>query len=158
MIKQGLVEQLKATQEFFDRSTACLEESDSSFAPKEGMMSVAQHVAHVAQGVDWFIDGMFSRTAFKMDFEEQLKPVMACASLAAARDWFKKSMANAIAVLESKSEADLQQSLPENPIMNAVPRPAVVGALAEHTAHHRGALTVYSRLLGKQPAMPYGEM
>jgi uncharacterized damage-inducible protein DinB len=26
----------------------------------------------------------------------------------------------------------------------------------EHTAHHRGALTVYSRLLGKVPPMPYG--
>lgn len=25
-----------------------------------------------------------------------------------------------------------------------------------HTAHHRGALTVYARALGKTPAMPYG--
>jgi uncharacterized damage-inducible protein DinB len=28
--------------------------------------------------------------------------------------------------------------------------------MVEHTAHHRGALTVYSRLLGKVPLMPYG--
>jgi len=27
--------------------------------------------------------------------------------------------------------------------------------MVEHTAHHRGALTVYSRVLGKVPAMPY---
>jgi uncharacterized damage-inducible protein DinB len=28
--------------------------------------------------------------------------------------------------------------------------------MVEHTAHHRGALTVYSRKLGKVPPMPYG--
>jgi hypothetical protein len=28
----------------------------------------------------------------------------------------------------------------------------------DHTAHHRGALTVYSRLLGKVPKMPYADM
>jgi uncharacterized damage-inducible protein DinB len=27
--------------------------------------------------------------------------------------------------------------------------------MVEHTAHHRGALTVYSRLLGKVSQMPY---
>jgi hypothetical protein len=27
--------------------------------------------------------------------------------------------------------------------------------MVEHTAHHRGALTAYSRLLGKVPPMPY---
>jgi uncharacterized damage-inducible protein DinB len=31
----------------------------------------------------------------------------------------------------------------------------VVWGMIEHTAHHRGALTVYSRLLGKVPPMPY---
>ena len=32
----------------------------------------------------------------------------------------------------------------------------IVWAMVEHTAHHRGALTVYSRPLGKVPPMPYG--
>ncbi|MCF8432232.1 MAG: DinB family protein [Melioribacteraceae bacterium] len=35
---------------------------------------------------------------------------------------------------------------------------AVVGAIADHSAHHRGALAVYARLAGKVPKMPYGEM
>jgi uncharacterized damage-inducible protein DinB len=41
--------------------------------------------------------------------------------------------------------------------MGGVPRWSVVSAISDHTAHHRGALTVYSRLLGKVPVMPYAE-
>jgi len=35
------------------------------------------------------------------------------------------------------------------------PRAAVVSGIADHTAHHRGALSVYARLIGKEPPMPY---
>ena len=39
--------------------------------------------------------------------------------------------------------------------MGGLPRSAIFGAITDHTAHHRGALTVYARLLGKTPPMPY---
>jgi uncharacterized damage-inducible protein DinB len=39
--------------------------------------------------------------------------------------------------------------------MGGLPKHAIWTAVLDHTAHHRGALTVYSRLLGKVPAMPY---
>ena len=52
-------------------------------------------------------------------------------------------------------QEELRASLPPGPIMGGVPREAFVNGLADHTAHHRGALTVYSRLLGKVPDMPY---
>jgi uncharacterized damage-inducible protein DinB len=42
--------------------------------------------------------------------------------------------------------------------MGGQPRHSIIGALIDHTAHHRGALTVYARLLSKVPPMPYGEM
>ena len=32
---------------------------------------------------------------------------------------------------------------------------AIVGGIEDHTAHHRGALTVYARLLDRVPPMPY---
>jgi uncharacterized damage-inducible protein DinB len=48
--------------------------------------------------------------------------------------------------------------LPPGPVMGGMPRMAIVGAIQDHTAHHRGALTVYSRLCGHTPAMPYMEM
>jgi uncharacterized damage-inducible protein DinB len=40
--------------------------------------------------------------------------------------------------------------------MGGQPISDIVWAMVEHTAHHRGALTVYSRQLGKVPPMPYG--
>jgi uncharacterized damage-inducible protein DinB len=40
--------------------------------------------------------------------------------------------------------------------MGGQPITDIVWAMVEHTAHHRGALTVYSRELGKVPVMPYG--
>jgi uncharacterized damage-inducible protein DinB len=43
-------------------------------------------------------------------------------------------------------------------IMTGAPKMAVVGAIGDHTAHHRGALAVYARLLGKEPKMPYANM
>jgi uncharacterized damage-inducible protein DinB len=40
--------------------------------------------------------------------------------------------------------------------MGGQPVSDIVWATVEHTAHHRGALTVYSRSLGKVLPMPYG--
>jgi uncharacterized damage-inducible protein DinB len=34
---------------------------------------------------------------------------------------------------------------------------AIFGAITDHTAHHRGALTVYARLAGAVPPMPYAD-
>ena len=39
--------------------------------------------------------------------------------------------------------------------MGGQPVSDVFWGLVDHTAHHRGALTVYARLLGKVPPMPY---
>jgi len=36
-----------------------------------------------------------------------------------------------------------------------MPRMAMIGAITDHTAHHRGALTVYARLNQVVPPMPY---
>lgn len=53
------------------------------------------------------------------------------------------------------SEAELAAPMAENPILSG-PVHHVVAAIVDHTAHHRGALTVYARLRGQVPAMPYG--
>ena len=49
--------QLLASKDFFERSTRNLDEADSQFRPQEGMMTVAQQVAHTAHTLDWFIQG-----------------------------------------------------------------------------------------------------
>lgn len=158
MIKQGLHGQLASMKEFFDRSTRSLVEADSGFAPKEGMFTAAAQVAHAAQTVEWFMSGAFDPGGFNMDFENMDKAVRAVTSLAAARQWWDKACASAKSTIDAHSDEEWSAPLPPGPIMGGVPRSAIFGALTDHSAHHRGALTVYSRLLGKVPPMPYMEM
>ncbi|HEV3200599.1 MAG TPA: DinB family protein [Bryobacteraceae bacterium] len=158
MIKPGLFGQLKAMKEFFDRSTRVLEEADSTFAPKPEMFTTAQQVAHVAQTIDWFVAGAFAESGFGLDFETMDKEVRAVTSLTAARAWMERACAAANASVEAHSDADWMASLAPGPIMGGQPRFVIFGAMTDHSAHHRGALTVYSRLLGKVPPMPYVDM
>jgi uncharacterized damage-inducible protein DinB len=158
MIKPRLLGELAAMREFFDRSTRVLEEADSGFAPKDGMFTTAQQVAHVAQTIDWFLNGAFAAGGFDMDFEGMDKQVRGYTSLTAARAWFARAIAGGKTAVEAHSEEEWMSPLPPGPIMGGQPRLAILGALTDHTAHHRGALTVYSRLLGKVPPMPYMDM
>jgi len=151
----SLVQQLQASKEFFDRSTRCLTEDDSGFAPAEGLWTVAQQVAHIAQTVDWLIDGGFG-SGFDMNFEKHARETAQVTSLADARARLERAYQRAIDTVTTKSEAELAEALPENPFMKG-PRCSVIEGVIDHTAHHRGALTVYSRLRGHTPAMPYGE-
>ncbi len=148
--------QLLASQEFFERSSRVLDEADSGFRPQEGMMTVAQLIAHTAQTLDWFIEGASRPEGFDLDFEKLAKALEAVTSVAAARQMLQTAYANAIDFLRSRSPEDLSQPLPPGPVMGGQPINDIVWAMVEHTAHHRGALTVYSRLLGKVPPMPYG--
>jgi uncharacterized damage-inducible protein DinB len=148
--------QLLASQGFFERSTRVLDEADSGFRPREGMMTVAQQVAHTAQTLDWFIEGVSRPEGFDLDFEKHAKALEGITSLATARQMVQAAYAKALHFLRSRSPEDLSQPLPPGPVMGGQPVSDIVWAMVEHTAHHRGALTVYSRLLGKVPPMPYG--
>jgi uncharacterized damage-inducible protein DinB len=148
--------QLLASKEFFERSTRVLDEADAAFRPHPGMMTVAQQVAHTAQTLNWFIEGASRREGFDLDFEKQAKALDAVTSLASARQMLETAYGNAIRFLRLRSPEDLAQPLPPGPVMGGQPISDIVWSMVEHTAHHRGALTVYSRLLGKVPPMPYG--
>jgi uncharacterized damage-inducible protein DinB len=157
MNKNAVTETLNSMKEYFDRSTRMLEEADSGFAPKKDMFTAAQQVAHAAQTIEWFIQGIFAPAGFDLNFERIDKEVRSVTSLGAARKWMERALAAAIRAAETHTEGEWAELLPENPIMGVVPRYAVLSALTDHTAHHRGALTVYSRLLGKVPPMPYAD-
>ena len=157
-MKERLAGQVSSIKEWFERSTRVLDESDSGFAPKDGMYTAAQQVAHAAQTIDWFFDGAFNSGGFNMDFEKMDKEIRAVTSLKLAREWFDRSIQTATAGVEAHSDEEWNSPLPEGPIMGGLPRASIMGAILDHSAHHRGALTVYSRLLGKVPPMPYMEM
>lgn len=157
LAQQALTE-LNATHEYFNRSTRNLTEAHSAFAPVPDTMTASQHVAHVAHTIDWFIEGAFRPEGFDMNFDQHAASWLRVSSLAAARDWFEKAMATAKATLSTKSDAELMEALPPGPIMGGAPRLAIVSAITDHTAHHRGALTIYARLEGLVPPMPYMDM
>jgi uncharacterized damage-inducible protein DinB len=158
MTAQALVAELKSSREFFERSSRCLAEQDSQFRPAEGMYTVAQQVSHAAQTVDWFVDAATRPEGFDVDFERHIRQAMAVTSLTAAREWLNRAFDAAERYFGERTQQELDRLLPPGPIMGDTPIWALVSGIVEHTAHHRGALTVYSRMLGKTPPMPYGDM
>jgi uncharacterized damage-inducible protein DinB len=120
------------------------------------MMTVAQQVAHTAQTIEWFLDGASRPEGFDLDFAEHAKALAEVRSLTEARNRLDNAFVRAVDFLRGKTPEDLARPLPPGPVMGGRPVFEIIGAMVEHTAHHRGALTVYSRLLGKVPPMPYG--
>ncbi len=155
---QQLQAELAAALEYFNRSTGALTEEDSGFSPADGVFTAAQQVAHAAQTIDWFIEGAFRPGGFTMDFEAHEVAVRAVTSLTEARAWLTKAVENARQTIDAHSDEEWAQPLPAGPVMGGAPRAAIFGAITDHTAHHRGALTIYARLRGKTPPMPYMDM
>ena len=113
-------------------------------------------MAHVAHTIDWFMAGGFG-DGFDLDFAAHDAKVREFTSLAAARNWLDRAVDSAAETVTNKSAEEMMGSIPDGPVMGGEPRAAVVGAICEHTAHHRGALAVYARLLGRKPPMPYSD-
>ena len=158
MLSKLIIERLQSTYQFFLNTTECLAEKDSSFAPKKGMLTVAQHVSGVAHTIDWFINGAFGDKGFDLDFEAGKKKVMSCESLTQALEQLKVAVDKAVKAVEGKSDEFLLEPLPAESPIAGQPLDTIFWAMTDHTAHHRGALAVYARLLGKTPKIPYQDM
>jgi len=158
MTPEEIALSVETSREFFNRSTRALTEANSNFAPTPGTFTAAAQIAHTAQTIDWFFNGAFAPAGFDMNFEQMDKDVRGCQSLDAARAWFNAATDRAKATAAAHTAEEWAAPLPAGPIMGGLPRVAIINALTDHTAHHRGALTVYTRLLGMVPPMPYGDM
>lgn len=153
-ISKGLVMDLESTKRFFKTTLSVFEPEDAGYAPFDMLYTVAGHVAHTADSVDWFIEGAFGK-GWDMDFDGLIAKAKAVTSLEEAVEWLDRAFANAVEVVGSASDEALFEPIPDTRIMEGAPRIAVVSGIVDHTAHHRGSLAVYARLLGKEPAMPY---
>jgi uncharacterized damage-inducible protein DinB len=154
--REQLRHELESSKEFFERSTRVLQEEHSGFAPTPDQYTAAAQVGHTALMIDWFLQGAFG-TGFDMDFEGHERQARAVTSLAAARKMLEEAYGRAIAATAEKSEAEWLELFAADSLMPG-PKTAVVFGIVEHSAHHRGALSVYARLLGLKPLMPYMEM
>jgi uncharacterized damage-inducible protein DinB len=154
-VSEGLIQQLESTQKFFNTTLSIFVSEDGGFAPFPELYTVAGHVAHAADSIDWFIEGAFG-DGWDMDLDASIAKAKAVTSLEEAIKWLDRAFTNAIAVVGAASDQVLIELIPDEQIMGAAPRLAIVSAIVDHTAHHRGSLAVYARLIGKEPPMPYG--
>ncbi len=154
-VSEGLVKELESTQKFFNTTVSVFEPDDAGFAPYPELYTVAGHIAHAADSIDWFIEGAFG-DGWDMDFEGLIAKAKEVTSLQEATEWLDRSFVNARAVVGEASDQVLFELIPDTQIMKGAPRLAVVSGIVDHTAHHRGSLAVYARLIGKQAPMPYG--
>jgi uncharacterized damage-inducible protein DinB len=154
-VSEGLVHQLESTKKFFNTTLSIFVPEDGGFAPYPELYTVAGHVAHAADSIDWFIEGAFG-DGWDMDFDALIARAKAVTSLEEATEWLDRAFTNAIAVVGAASDQALFEPIPDDRIMGAAPRLAIVSAIVDHTAHHRGSLAVYARLIGKEAPMPYG--
>lgn len=150
-----LVAQLQTSLKYMKTTVSAFDEGDSGFAPQPELYTVAGHIAHAADSVDWFVEGAFGE-GWNMNFEGLIAAARGVTSLDDANAWLERAYAAAIAAIEAAPDEVLLAPIPDERIMRGAPRAAIVGAIVDHTAHHRGALTVYARILGKVSPMPYG--
>lgn len=156
MSTNPLVHEIHSLHNFFKRSVSIFTEADSRFAPSPEMYPVAGQIAHTAFTIDWFLDAAFVRTdGFDMQFDEHIRLAMEASSLTAELARFDKACARATELIGGAPMDFMMQPIPNDQIAPGAPRLWIVGAMTDHTAHHRGALTVYARLLGKVSPMPY---
>jgi uncharacterized damage-inducible protein DinB len=151
---EELVLQLQMTQKYFKTTLSILESADEGFAPSPDAFTVAGQVAHAADSIDWFMEGAFG-DGWDLDFDASIAKAKAVTSLQEATEWLDRAFANAISIIGGQSDEQLMQPIADTRIMGDAPRRAVVSGIVDHTAHHRGSLAVYARLVGKVPLMPY---
>jgi len=153
--KNTATEILESQLSGFLNSTYALEEADSGFRPTEDLMTVAQQFRHTWMTVKWFTDAAFTGKGFDMSFEEFERETKKASSLTEERDRLKAVFNQSLDLWGTLTDEQIMELMPDNPILGSAPKLALVTACHDHTAHHRGALTVYTRLLGKVPPMPY---
>lgn len=158
VLHQELDAILANSQAYFERTISVLTEEHASLKPNDGAFTPPAMIAHVAITVDWFMDGALKGDdGFSMDFEAHDREAKLITSMEAARSMLKDAYESARARTKKASAEQWMSPLPLGPIMGGLPRRTVISGIQEHTAHHRGALSVYARLAGLTAPMPYGD-
>lgn len=157
MDKKFWIQELQSAEKFFWTATGWIEESHKDFKPAEESLTVLQQIGHVGQSVDWFLEGAFSDSGFDTNFDTHWGKVNECSSLEEAKTWVSNSFREVIQLLERRDVLEWTFAIAEGPIMGGAPRYAILPGIIDHTAHHRGSLSVYARMLGIEPSMPYAE-
>jgi len=156
-MKEGLIKELEYQEKFILNTINCFAEEDSTFRPNEKMFTVAEHVGHAAETIDWFFEGAFGKNGFDMNFDNYEEKMKKHQSFDESVKLLKEATIRGIETINKIQDTELMAPI-TGEIMKGAPKMAIINAITDHTAHHRGALSVYARLLDKTPTMPYDGM
>ena len=149
---------LEGARRFLHRSTRCLTEEDSTFSPGPKCFTVAEQIQHMADAVDFLIRGAFIDKKYNLNFDADITNPDAhrVKSKKEALENFDKAITWAMQLVSKMSDAELSAPIPSTPLMPPwYTLRDILLLVIDHTAHHRGALTTYSRMLGRSPNIPY---
>lgn len=152
--QENLAAQLRSSLKYFQGTASGFDEDDSGFAPDPEMFTVAAQIAHTADTIEWFLEGAFGK-GWDLDFEKIDARARAVTSLAEANAGLERAFKAAIGAVEAATDEELRTPIPDERMMKGMPRAGIVNGIVDHTAHHRGSLAVYLRVMGRKPPMPY---
>ncbi len=147
-------ELLRNEKKFLMRVLKDFSPEHADFAPAAGMMTVSQQIRHIAETMSWFRKGAFEGT-FDMDFERLEGRLREPVTIEQALAELEHAYEDYDSFLAGCTPEDLAEPMAPNPVFGELPRLVVFSAQTDHTAHHRGALTVYLRMLGVKPELIY---
>lgn len=151
---QMAAQSLRQERKFLGNILKDFRPEHGEFRPAPGMMTVQQQIRHIAHTVHWFREGAFGK-GFSMDFAAAAAELEIPKTLAEALAELNETYERFITFVEPLDAEALSAPMPDNPIFGPAPRAIVIPACMDHSAHHRGALAVYLRLLGIVPTMIY---
>ena len=115
---------------------------------------MGQLIRHIELSTRYYYYFAFG-PGFDMSFDEYKAEMKKLISVEKAMEGLDTMYDEAIAMLEEATPEKLAADLPENPMVEKGQRYTVIFRNSDHTAHHRGALAVYLRMLGITPKMIY---
>jgi uncharacterized damage-inducible protein DinB len=129
-------------------------EEHSNFKPTEEMRTVGQQIEHIALSTNFFYESAFG-SGFKMSFPQYLEEMKKIIGLEKALKDLDEAYEEAISLVENKTHDEMEAPIPPNPMLGDFTCKSIIYRSQDHTAHHRGMLAVYLRLLGIKPTMVY---
>ncbi len=123
----------------------------SDFRPAEGMMTVAEQMAHIGAFDEWLVQGLnHGNWGFDTFADRPEKTVEE------ARAFMDHARRRLLVLVEELQTEGINSPVGPNPIFSPEMHKAnVLMMTLAHECHHRGQLVVYIRLLGFQPTMIY---